>query len=578
VSVLQEIYVAELDSRLGDFEVNVAAIVAATSCAVQKNYSIVATPELSICGYPPQDLVSQAAFRTAAAQAFTKLKTELKHMFEEEFLNSRRNCTEEFPTEVHIFVGNIVEVSQQILDNSALHSFEKVGNAYIELVGIINESEVRIEVGRQYLKRDLPSYYVFDEQRNFVSGLELELDFVTEFADKRIAVAVCEDIWNDVELNVPDQAQVLLVPNASPFEVGKVHRRMQAVQRVGKRYQLPVLYFNAQGAQDELVFDRCVLSATSDGQVTVVTDGTSAPTNRCFEAEMYSSIVTGLRTYFVKNGFSSCVFGLSGGIDSALVAVLSADAIGAENVIPIAMPSKYSSVSSMTDAEQLVANIGCQLQVQPIEDIFNSYQVNLQTQKQGQGLNFSAVALENLQARIRGNIVMAYSNSSVQPCLALATGNKSELAVGYSTIYGDAVGGFAPIKDVLKSEVWQLAKWRNSLSQAELSQLNFKSLSVRPIPDSSITKPPSAELRPNQFDQDTLPDYYLLDAAICQVMNIVAPEIDAVRAAKVDDELLKRTGHMSKTAQWKRLLYPIGPKLSTCSFGSEWRYPISYTE
>jgi NAD+ synthase (glutamine-hydrolysing) len=426
------------------------------------------------------------------------------------------------------------------------------------------------------------------------------------------------------------------VINASPYTVEKPALRRNAVQLIASRYRKPVVYVNAVGGQDELVFDGGSFVMDRNGRVlfglkdfqedygvwhggnvrgrrtlevqearakVVITQGAGATTQALLAAAeadqnseeksvperaqltetlrisgIYRACVLGLRDYAQKNGFVSYVLGLSGGIDSAVVATMAADALGGENVYGISMPSQFSSLGSKKDALKLAQNLGLQFSTQPIKKLLNAYIANLEAN----GLELSSVAQENIQARIRGNILMAYSNSSEETMLVLATGNKSELAVGYSTIYGDAVGGFAPIKDVYKTDVWKLARWRNNLSLEELAQYEFDVES--PIPEKSITKPPSAELRPDQVDQDTLPSYEELDTILRaliedekkEVSKLIPPYgMQTAQAQAVSAEKARKVQEMLQNAEWKRKQYPVGPKVSAVAFGKDWRMPIS---
>lgn len=542
-SVFDEIFVADLEVRVADFEYNIAQMVRSARQALAEGKRIVCTPELSLCGYPPEDLVLHEDFVAACQSAQADLIRAL----------------ESVPGDFHLFFGNILPLEgsahgQGYANGKGYARQWRVGNAYFE----VRKSGSKATLVRRYLKRDLPQYGVFDEKRYFVSGLDLDQDFQLKGSEQRISVAVCEDIWNGIPLRINPGSEMLLVPNASPYTDTKYRRRVRALERTFAKYRLPTLYFNARGAQDELVFDKCVIHYTETFQ----------PEPPAPELSAWKAMVQGLECYARKNGFAQVVLGLSGGIDSAVVATLAADALGGAEVHGVSMPSQYSSPGSKSDAEALAENLGCSYTVQPIEPLFAAY---LQALPEG-GLTLSEVAQENLQARVRGNIIMAYSNSLEQPCLALATGNKSELAVGYSTIYGDAVGGYAPIKDLLKTQVFALAKWRNSLSSAQVAEYGLQA-GVKPIPEASITKPPSAELRPGQLDQQTLPEYGILDNIINHLM-----QGEELLVASQNDGVVFRVRKMLKNAQWKRAQYPPGPKLTDCSFGKDWRMPITYKE
>jgi NAD+ synthase (glutamine-hydrolysing) len=522
VKVYEKIAVAQISARIGDFEKNAAKILEFCIRAASSGAQVVVFPELALCGYPPEDLVFYKKFVAAAQSAQEKLLHELG---------------KQVPN-LHIFFGNVAEQEQSC----------RVQNALFEVFGG--------KVVRKYTKRDLPNYGVFDEQRYFT--VDSSGDYRLETAEN-VSVAICEDIWNGAPLDVRKTDTAIVVINASPFSQHKHKRRLEVAQKLAKNYNLPVVYVNLVGAQDELVFDGGSFILDESAEVVsqcpqFVEALQTAPelTESADEAlQMYSACVLGLRAYALNNGFSTAVLGLSGGIDSALVATMAVDALG--EAVGIAMPSIYSSPGSIADAANLAENLGMHYIVQPLDEVFDAYRTL--------GTNFTSdLAQENIQARIRGNFLMSYSNSN-SGCLVLATGNKSELAVGYSTIYGDAVGGYAPIKDVYKTQVWELAKRRNELSAKDLEKLGFKG-SVKPIPMSSITKPPSAELRPGQLDSDSLPDYNELDATLEQYIE---------NYQEIDAKIMR----MVRNAEWKRRQYPVGPKITTRSFGKDFRMPIS---
>jgi NAD+ synthase (glutamine-hydrolysing) len=430
------------------------------------------------------------------------------------------------------------------------------------------------EVIATYSKHHLPNYSVFDEYRNFVPGND---DGYFELFGVRISIAICEDIWQaggPVARIAANKTQLTLVLNGSPFEIDKDDRRLGLVRKLADTQKTAVAYVNLVGGQDDLVFDGDSLFVNSDGSlvargqqfaediVLIDFDGTNGTlvsehvnTKADDNWQVWNALVLGLRDYVKKNGFSSVVLGLSGGIDSAVVATIAADAIGGENVFGVSMPSKYSSDHSKGDAAILAGNIGCHFETVTIEPMVQAFEANLE---------LTGLASENLQARMRGVILMAMSNSAGH--LTLTTGNKSELAVGYSTIYGDSVGGFAPIKDVQKTMVWQLARWRNSWA--------MENGETPPIPENSISKPPSAELRPGQTDQDSLPEYAELDAILDAyvekrrgVAEIIASGFDATTVEKV-------VGLVDR-AEWKRRQGAIGPKITDMAFGRDRRLPIT---
>ena len=362
--------------------------------------------------------------------------------------------------------------------------------------------------------------------------------------------------------------------NGSPFEIDKDDRRLQLVQELARTHHTPTAYVNLVGGQDDLVFDGDSLMVDASGDVIgrcaqfeedllfIDIDGESVTQVGAHPVvkkddlwQTWNALTLGLRDYCAKNGFKSVVLGLSGGIDSAVCAALAADALGGENVFGVSMPSVYSSDHSMSDAQDLAKRTGANYRTQPIADMVQAFEGNLE---------LGGVASENLQARVRGVILMGISNAEGH--LTLTTGNKTELAVGYSTIYGDSVGGFAPLKDVEKTLVWRLAAWRNE--QAESIG------SIAPIPEHSITKPPSAELRPGQVDQDSLPPYDLLDAILeGYVTNRLS--VAELVAAGFEEQTVRRITGLVDRAEWKRRQGAIGPKITGMSFGRDRRLPIT---
>ena len=431
---------------------------------------------------------------------------------------------------------------------------------------------------------------MFDEFRNFVAG---DTTLVVRIHGVDVGIAICEDIWREqgpVAQLAARSVGLVLVPNGSPFERNKDDLRAGLVRRRAREIGAPLLYVNMTGGQDDLVFDgdSIAVSATGDviarapqfddGLVVVDLDAkaqTSEPDVVISEeriggylkinhgvaprlepeGEIWQALVVGLRDYVKKNGFPSVLLGLSGGIDSAVTAAIAADAIGAKKVFGVALPSQYSSDHSLTDAADSAKRIGLNFRVIEIQPMVDSF-LN--------SLGLTGLAEENLQARVRGTTLMGLSNQEGH--LVLATGNKSELAVGYSTLYGDAVGGYAPIKDLLKSEVWAIARWRNKVAQLRGE--------ILPIPENSISKEPSAELRPDQLDTDSLPPYDQLD----QLLTIYIENdggLQGLLDAGFDEALATRVIQMVDRAEYKRRQYPPGPKISRRAFGKDRRLPIT---
>ena len=545
---------AQVNPRVGDLEGNNELIVEYATKAASAGAHIVLFPEMVLTGYPVEDLANRATFRKASKVALENLAKRL----------------EDFGDLVTI-VGYLEESATRRPQNA---------------VAVIHRGQIRA----RYIKHHLPNYGVFDEFRNFVAG---DTTLVVRIHGVDVGIAICEDIWREqgpVAQLAARSVGLVLVPNGSPFERNKDDLRAGLVRRRAREIGAPLLYVNMTGGQDDLVFDgdSIAVSATGDviarapqfddGLVVVDLDAkaqTSEPDVVISEeriggylkinhgvaprlepeGEIWQALVVGLRDYVKKNGFPSVLLGLSGGIDSAVTAAIAADAIGAKKVFGVALPSQYSSDHSLTDAADSAKRIGLNFRVIEIQPMVDSF-LN--------SLGLTGLAEENLQARVRGTTLMGLSNQEGH--LVLATGNKSELAVGYSTLYGDAVGGYAPIKDLLKSEVWAIARWRNKVAQLRGE--------ILPIPENSISKEPSAELRPDQLDTDSLPPYDQLD----QLLTIYIENdggLQGLLDAGFDEALATRVIQMVDRAEYKRRQYPPGPKISRRAFGKDRRLPIT---
>jgi len=558
------IALAQLNTTVGDLEGNADLIVDAARTAAEAGAHVVVTPEMALTGYPVEDLSLRATFAAASRAALDELATRLASV----------GCGE-----LLAYVGYLDADDAGPRDAAAA----------------LWRGEV---VARQF-KHHLPNYGVFDEHRWFKPGQELT---VLRLHGVDIGMVICEDIWQDggpIAALGAAGVDLVVAPNASPYERNKDDVRLPLAARRAAEAGAPLVYCNLVGGQDDLVFDggsfvvdaagtTLARSVQFDSQVLVadleLPSGSAragsfagldvrrrvlvdeplpgfaalpAPLAEPLsdEAEVWSALVLGLRDYVHKNGFRSVTFGFSGGIDSAVCAALAVDALGADAVYGVSMPSKYSSAHSQSDAAELAHRLGCHFRVEPIADMVQSYV--------GQ-LELSGLAEENVQARVRGVLLMALSNSDGH--LVLATGNKTEIAVGYSTMYGDAVGAFAPIKDVFKTHVWRLARWRNA--EAE------KRGETPPIPESSITKPPSAELRPDQLDTDSLPDYPLLDDVLDDYVEGDRGFADLL-AAGFDPATIDRVVRMVDLAEYKRRQYPPGTKITFKAFGRDRRLPIT---
>ena len=565
---------AQINPVVGDLAGNVAKCLAAVSSAATQGADIVVLPEMVVTGYPVEDLALRPSFQMASEKAAIDFAAQLKSAG----LGG-----------VLVFVGYLRRTN----DTEAKTLGVPRGGP-MNCAAAIYDGQIQTS----YAKHHLPNYGVFDEYRYFVPGNESVL--IRAFGID-IAVAICEDLWQDggpVSQVKSNGAGLLVVLNGSPYERDKDDVRLNLVKRRAQEANSTLAYVNMVGGQDELVFegDSIIVSNHGDvlqralqfeddmliadleiapaGSQTTLTNGepvtviqVSAGNEKKPDlvaqdrkrldpiGEVYTALVVSLRDYVQKNGFKSIALGLSGGIDSALVAAIAADAIGAKNVYGVSMPSKYSSDHSKSDATDSATRIGLNFRTVEIEPMVSAYLENL---------DLTGLAEENLQARVRGMTLMGLSNQEGH--LVLATGNKSELSVGYSTIYGDAVGGFAPLMDVPKVDVWELAKWRN--------QLAIATNETPPIPESSISKPPSAELRPGQQDSDSLPDYEELDA-ILQMYVEQDRSADQIVAAGFSLETVKRILLLTDRAEYKRRQYPPGPKVSGKAFGKDRRMPIT---
>ena len=559
---------AQVDLIVGDFAANIAMVRARTAEAAAHGAQLVVFPEMTLTGYMPEDLVLRHSFRSASCRALTTLAADL---------------AADGLGEIGVVVGYLDE--DQGPRNAA--AFLQAGRV----------------VGR-YFKHHLPTYGVFDEDRYFTAGDDLT---VVRFGGVDVAMTICEDVWRaggPFAAAAAARVGLILNINGSPYERDKDDLRLPLVQRRAVEAGAPVVYVNQVGGQDELVFDgdSLVVSAlgelrarapqfaagvfycevdappatgrdcpTVNGMTVSRVDAPLAPPRTegvwagtelfgiaermADEEEVWNALVTGTRDYARKNGFSSVVLGMSGGIDSSVVAAIAADAIGGSNVHGVGMPSAYSSEHSLADAADLAQRIGAHYQVVRIEPLVREFVG---------ALSLTGLAEENVQARVRGTILMGMSNQHGH--LVLAPGNKSELSVGYSTIYGDAVGGFGPIKDVPKTLVWRLARWRNAEAIRQGQQ--------PPIPENSISKPPSAELRPGQLDSDSLPDYEVLDAILARYIDADEGFAEIVSDG-YDPALVTRIARLTDAAEWKRRQYPPGPKISLKAFGKDRRLPIT---
>ncbi len=536
---------------MGDLEGNAALILAHAESAANNGAHVALFPEMALTGYPVEDLALRKSFQIASAKSIEVLAAVL-------------------PPKLVSIVGYL----------------DHVGGAPQNRVAVITGGAV----AATYTKCHLPNYGVFDEYRNFVPGNQ---SLVVRIHGIDVGILICEDLWVDGGATAKLAARtpgIVLVPNGSPFERNKDDVRAALVKKRAIEIGAPLVYVNMTGGQDDLVFDGDSIAVDARGNVIarapqfedgmmlldieaagstatpdLIISEEEAKLDRVLipgishrlgdEEEIWNAIVVGLRDYVIKNGFSQVLIGLSGGIDSALVAAIACDALGPELVHGVAMPSKYSSDHSIEDAEELARNTGLRLRTVSIEPMVDAYMNEMK---------LTGLAEENLQARVRGTTLMAISNQ--ENMLVLATGNKSELACGYSTLYGDAVGGYAPIKDIYKVDVWALSRWRNNAARIAGEK--------PPIPVRSIEKEPSAELRPDQKDSDSLPEYEILDEVL---RNYVDEDLghNELIAMGFDPALVKRVIAMVDKAEYKRRQYPPGPKVSMRAFGKDRRLPMT---
>ena len=531
------VVLAQVNPTVGDLTANARLIRDSVNSAAHAGpVDLILFGEMVLNGYPIEDLALREDFQAASLSAVKTLATDLAA--------DGNGAT-------HVIVGYL-GVGKSGPTNSAavLHSGQVMGT---------------------YAKHFLPNYGVFDEARYFHQGHE---PLIFDIKDHTIAVAICEDLWRSggpVQWAREAKADILAVLNASPYESQKENVRIDLCRDRARESGATILYTNIVGGQDELLFDGGSMVVSTEGDILLQGaqnieellrihlpyQGGPVELKPFIDPleTIYHALTLSLRDYVEKNGFSSVIFGASGGIDSALVGAIAVDALDKENVFACAMPSEYSSEHSLADAYALSERTGLSIHTVSIAPMVDAFLAEL---------GVTGLAEENLQARVRGTTLMALSNSHGH--LVLVTGNKSELAVGYSTIYGDAVGGFAPIKDIPKTMVWALARWRNATATAAGA--------APPIPENSIEKEPSAELRPDQLDSDSLPDYELLDAILEMYIDQDASIAD-LEAKGFDSALVHRIISLTDRAEYKRRQYPPGTKISTKSFGRDRRLPIT---
>ncbi len=548
---------AQVNPIVGDLSGNVDLVIDTVQQAQQRGASVVVFPEMVLTGYPVEDLAAHPSFIDASMAALTRTA----QMLESEGLGT-----------IAVVVGYISAADHEQIGGARAHN-----SLAVLLHGVVVDT---------YDKHHLPTYSVFDEARVFIPG---HTSMSLNLGGCRTGFLICEDLWRvegPVAALTDMELDAVVVINASPFDRTKDDGRYELVSTRAREIGAPLLYVNLVGGQDDLVFDGSSMVVDAQGQLLAraaqFTEGLlvvdiEAP---AFDDEdvinipvatdivepfisvesdelatIWDALVLGTRDYIEKNGFPSVTLGLSGGIDSAVVAAIACDAIGAERVYGVSMPSRYSSDHSQDDAADLANLLGCHYRVEPIADLVLPYETQL---------GLTGLSAENIQARARGMILMALSNAEGH--LVLTTGNKSEVAVGYCTMYGDTVGGFAPIKDVPKTLVWELARYRNRRAEA-LGDIGA-------IPVNSIDKPPSAELRPGQVDQDSLPPYEILDA-ILELLVDHRASVEDIVGAGFDADTVARIATLVSRSEWKRRQGAIGPRITTMAFGRERRLPLT---
>jgi len=540
---------AQLNFVVGDMPGNAQKIIAAAREAYAQGARLLLTPELAICGYAAEDLFLRPAFIAACDDAVKTVARETAGL-----------------------KGLAIVLGHPQAMAPGAQAFSVCFNA----ASVVRDGKIE----QTYAKRELPNYQVFDERRYFVPGSK---PCVFEVEGVKVGVLVCEDAWfaTPARDTAAAGAQLLAVINASPFHLGKGTEREATMRARVVETGLPLVYAHLVGGQDEVVFEGRSFALAADGSVAgrapafveklvyalvepaqgaIKITAEVAP-ERTLEADLWDALVLGVRDYVGKNGFPGALLGLSGGIDSALVLAIAVDALGADKVRTVMMPSPYTADISWIDARDMATRMGVRYDEISIKPQFEAFKAALATEFAGLPEDTTE---ENLQARIRGTLLMALSNKF--GAIVLTTGNKSEMSTGYCTLYGDMAGGFAVIKDVAKTRVFDLARWRNANDPYGTG--------ANPIPERIITRPPSAELRPDQKDQDSLPPYEVLDAIVARYMENDEP-IESIIASGFARADVERVTRLIKLNEYKRRQAPVGIRVTRRSFGKDWRYPIT---
>jgi NAD+ synthase (glutamine-hydrolysing) len=548
-----KIALAQLNPTIGDLKNNAQQILETAQQVTTQGVNLLLTPELSLCGYPPRDLLLNTHFITEMEQTLQQLAREL-------------------PPDLHVLIGLATPNPNFSITG---------GKPLFNSIALLTAGKVQ----NIFHKRLLPTYDVFDENRYFTPGNEP--NYFT-LAGIKIGLTVCEDLWNDEDFwgkrsyvvnpiaeLVEHDIDLSINLSASPYSLGKQQVREAMLKHTAVKYDRAVLYVNQVGANDDLIFDGCSLGFDRSGELVCrgrsfdrdliivefdeskqdLKPGKIQPQPDCADAEVWQALVLGVRDYLHKCGFQKVILGLSGGIDSALVAAIAAEALGADKVLGVLMPSPYSSSHSVTDAIAVAANLGINTETIPIGDLMAGFDRTLEPLFTGTEFG---LAEENIQSRIRGNLLMAISNKFGH--LLLSTGNKSEMAVGYCTLYGDMNGGLAVIADVPKMRVFSICKWLNRSREI--------------IPHNIITKPPSAELKPGQLDQDSLPPYEVLDAILAAIV-CEHQSAEQLIDRDYDEQVVEKIIKLVKRAEFKRRQAPPGLKITDRAFGTGWRMPIA---
>ena len=557
-----KICIAQLNYCVGDMAGNARLIIAAARQAYEAGARLLLTPELAICGYAAEDLFLRPAFVQACDDAVNEVARELAGF-----------------KGLYVVVGSPMAVPQA--DAPLRHSRS------VQVPQRLNVAHVLCEGRRlhSYAKRELPNYQVFDERRYFTPGQTPCVFSVGEGADAvKVGLLICEDAWFEAPAQSTRAAgaELLAVINASPFHAGKGMERERVMGLRAQANGTPLLFAHLVGGQDEVVFEGASFAVQASGEVAGraasfeaqlfqvqalrVASGAlqlsaEVAAERSLEADLWDALVLGVRDYLGKNGFPGALLGLSGGIDSALVLAIAVDALGPEKVRAVMMPSPYTADISLADAREMAQRLGVRYDEYSIVPHFEAFLGTLAGEFEGRAVDATE---ENIQARIRGVILMALSNKF--GAIVLTTGNKSEMATGYCTLYGDMAGGFAVIKDLLKTMVFKLARWRNAHDPYGRGS--------QPIPERIITRPPSAELRADQTDQDSLPAYEVLDAILERYMENDESTADIV-AAGFEPQVVEQVTRLIRLNEYKRRQSPVGIRVSHRSFGKDWRYPIT---